>query len=131
MSIASPVLERNLSTRAIVSAKQDLASLTAQIAELLHARIPAISLEDCAWLADAASTWVAGAWPEVNPPPAVVEALSRPELVTMQPVFERDFTHLLSVLVKGLLPRLPARSASLRGCWTIHANGILAALTAT
>lgn len=115
MSIASPVLERHLSAQAIVSAKQNLATLTAHIAELLHARIPAISLDDCAWLARAASTWVAGIWPAVNPPPAVVEALSRPELAAMQPAFERDFTRLLSVLVKGLLPPAvtPPRSASL------------------
>jgi AcrR family transcriptional regulator len=107
MSIASPVLERHLSAQAIVSAKQNLATLTAHIAELLHARIPAISLEDCVWLAGAASTWVAGIWPAVNPPPAVVEALSRPELAAMQPAFERDFTRLLSVLVEGLLLRCP------------------------
>jgi AcrR family transcriptional regulator len=105
MSIASPVLERHLSAHAIVSAKQNLATLTAHIAGLLHARIPEIPIEDCAWLAGAASTWVAGIWPAVNPPPAVVEALSRPEPAAMQPAFERDFTRLLSVLVKGLLPR--------------------------
>lgn len=105
MSIVSPVLERHLSAQAIVSAKQNLAMLTRHIAALLHARIPAISLEDCAWLAGAAATWVAGIWPAVNPPPAVAEALSHPELAGMQTDFERDFARLLSVLVKGLLPR--------------------------
>jgi hypothetical protein len=79
--------------------------LTRHIAELLHTRIPAISLENCAWLAGAAATWVAGIWPAVNPPPAVVEALSHPGLAAMQPAFEPDFTHLLSVLVTGLLAR--------------------------
>jgi hypothetical protein len=71
----------------------------------VHGRLPAVTLEDCAWLAGAASTWVAGIWPAMNPPPAVVEALSRPELVAMQPVFERDFTRFLSVLVSGLMRR--------------------------
>ena len=99
------MLERHLSAQAIVSAKQNLAMLTRHIAELLHTRIPAISLENCAWLAGAAATWVAGIWPAVNPPPAVVEALSHPGLAAMQPAFERDFTHLLSVLVTGLLAR--------------------------
>jgi hypothetical protein len=74
MSSPPPVLERHLSPQAIVSAKQHLATLTAHIAALLHARIPAISLEDCASLAGAASTWVAGVWP------AVMEVLSRAEL---------------------------------------------------
>jgi hypothetical protein len=64
------------------------------LGRVLQARIPA--------LAGAASTWVAGIWPAVNPSPAVIKALSRPELAAMQPAFGRDFTRLLSVLVKGL-----------------------------
>ncbi len=102
MSMASPVLERNLSTEAIVSAKQNLAGLTLHIAELLHARIPRVSLADCAWFGSAAATWVAGIWPAVNAPPAVVQALSRPELSGMELVFERDFARYLAVLLKGL-----------------------------
>jgi AcrR family transcriptional regulator len=101
-SIASSVLERHLSTEAIISAKQNLATLVAHISELLHARIPAIPLEDCAWLASAVATWVAGIWPAVNPPPAVTEALSRPEFAAMRVDFERDFARVLKVLVKGL-----------------------------
>jgi len=101
-SIASPVLERNLSTEAIMRAKTNLATLTVQIAGLLHVRLPFLSLEDCSWLASSAATWVAGMWPTVSPSAAVVEALSRAELLAMQPVFERDFSRLLSVLIAGL-----------------------------
>ncbi len=101
-SIASPVLERNLSTEAIVRAKTNLATLTVQIAGLLHMRLPFLSLEDCSSLASSAATWVAGMWPTVSPSAAVVEALSRAELLAMQPVFERDFSRLLSVLIEGL-----------------------------
>jgi AcrR family transcriptional regulator len=104
MSIASSVIERNLSEDAIFRAKANLATLTVQIAGLLHARLPFVSVEDCAWLGSAAATWVAGIWPAVNPPPAVAAALSRPELAGMQPVFARDFTRLLSVLIAGLRP---------------------------
>jgi TetR/AcrR family transcriptional regulator len=104
-SIASPVLERNLSVDAIVRAKTNLATLTVHIAGLLHARLPFISLEDCSWLASTAATWVAGIWSAVNPPRAAIEALSRAELSAMQPVFERDLSHLLSVLIEGLRGR--------------------------
>ena len=42
--INSPAIpEKDRPAQAIVSAKQNLATLTAQIAELLHARIPTIS----------------------------------------------------------------------------------------
>ena len=37
--------------------------------------------------------------PAVNSSPAVVDALSWAELSVMQPVFERDFSRLLSVLI--------------------------------
>ena len=104
-SIASPVLERNLSVDAIVRAKTNLATLTVHIAGLLHARLPFVSLEDCSWLASTAATWVAGIWPAVNPPRAAIEALSRAELSAMQPVFERDLSHLLRVLIGGLRGR--------------------------
>jgi hypothetical protein len=101
MSIASPVLERHLSTDATVRAKENLATISAQIAHLLHEHIKTISLEDCGWLASATATWIAGIWPAVNPPLDVVQAL-RPEVAAMQPAFERDLTRLLTALIKGL-----------------------------
>jgi TetR/AcrR family transcriptional regulator len=101
-SIASPVLERNLSAAAILRAKTNLATLTVQIAGLLHRRLPFLSLEDCSWLGSSAATWVAGIWPAVNPSAAVVAALSRAELSAMQPVFDRDLARLLKVLIEGL-----------------------------
>jgi TetR/AcrR family transcriptional regulator len=104
-SIASPVLEKSLSVDAIVRAKTNLATLTVQIAGLLHARLPVLSLEDCSWLASSAATWVAGIWPAVHPSPAVAEALSRLDLAAMQPAFERDLARLLRVLTDGLRPR--------------------------
>lgn len=104
MSIVSPVLERNLSSDAIAEAKHTLAALTMSIARLLHARLPALTLESCAWAASAAATWVAGIWPAVNPPPAAVEALSRPELTGMRVVFTRDFACYLRVIFAGLRP---------------------------
>lgn len=102
MSIVSAVLERNLSVDAIVSAKENLATLTLHIAQLLHARLPRIPPEDCAWLAGTAATWVAGVWPAVHAPPAAVEALARPGLEAMRPVFRRDFQRVLTVLIRGL-----------------------------
>jgi len=104
-ALIAPVLERNLSAKAIVSAKTTLARLTLHIAELMHARLPAISLQDCAWLSGAAATWVAGIWPSIHPPPAALEALAQPGLETQQPVFDRDFKRLLTVLFAGLARR--------------------------
>jgi AcrR family transcriptional regulator len=112
-SIVSPVLERNLSVDAIVRAKTNLATLIVQIAALLRSRLPFVSLEDWSWLASAAATWIAGVWPAVNPPPAVAEALARADFSAMQPLFERDFSRLLSVLIEGLMKRAqPAHSQS-------------------
>ena len=101
-SIVSPVLERSLSAEAIIGAKQTLATLTVHVGQLLRERLPSLSIEDCAWVVGAAAVYVAGVWPAVNPPPAAIEALSRPELAAMQPVFKRDFTRFLKVVFAGL-----------------------------
>ncbi|APR78457.1 Transcriptional regulator, TetR family protein [Minicystis rosea] len=102
MSIVSSVLERNLSAESIAAAKRTLAELTLDIAGLLHARLPELSLVTCAWAANATATWVAGIWPAVHPPPAAKEALARPELEGMAVDFERDFTRYLRVIFAGL-----------------------------
>ncbi len=101
-SIAAPVLERNLSVDAMVRAKTTLATLTVQSAGALHGRLPFLSFEQCSWLSSAAATWVAGIWPALRPAAAVAEALARPALAGMQPVFDRDYPRLLAVLVAGL-----------------------------
>ncbi len=110
-SIISPVVERNLSADAILTAKMTLVGLTSRIAQLLHERLPSISIADCAWAASAIAIYVAGIWPAVNPAPAVAEVLARPELAGMQPDFERDFTRFVEVLFAGLA----ARESSARG----------------
>jgi hypothetical protein len=69
---------------------------------LLHARLSCVSPEDCSWLASTAATWIAGIWPVVNPSRPVIEALSRAELLAMQPVFEQNLSRLLSVPLEGL-----------------------------
>ena len=102
-SIVSPVLERNLSAEAILSAKQTLAELTLQLGRLLHERLPAVSFEDCCWVSGVVGVYVAGVWPAVHPPAAAKEVLARPELAAMQPDFKRDLKRLLQVVFTGLV----------------------------
>ncbi len=102
-SIVSPVLERNLSADAIVGAKRTLAGLSLRIGQLLHERLPSISLDDCAWAASAAGIYVAGIWPAANPGPVAAEVFARPDLAGMKPAFTRDFTRFLEVLFSGLV----------------------------
>ncbi|OJH34156.1 TetR/AcrR family transcriptional regulator [Cystobacter ferrugineus] len=104
-SICASVLERNLSADAIVNVKQTLATLIMNIAGLLRERLPALDLEDCAWVANVAAVYVAGIWPAVHPPAHVAEVLKRPEFAAMQPDFEKDFTRYLNVLFAGLQKR--------------------------
>jgi AcrR family transcriptional regulator len=105
LAIVSPVLERNLSAGAILTAKRTLAALTVQWAAQLHGRLPAIALPDCAWAASTIATYVAGIWPAVRPGPALAEVMALPELCGMQPRFARDFLRFVEVLFAGLQQR--------------------------
>jgi AcrR family transcriptional regulator len=110
-SIVSAVLERNLSSEAILTAKMTLVELTARFAGQLHDRLPAISLSDCAWAASATAVQVVGLWPSANPGPATREVLARPELAGMGVVFERDLTRFLEVTFAGLHALAKAQSS--------------------
>jgi len=101
-SIVSPILERNLSAEAIAEAKRTLLTLSLRIGELLHERLPQVSLVDSFWAAGAIGAYVAGVWPGANAGPVATEVLSRPEFAGMKPVFERDLTRFLEVMFRGL-----------------------------
>jgi AcrR family transcriptional regulator len=102
VSIVSSVLERNISAEAIATAKRALQVLTARNAQAMHARLPAIPLEDCAWSASTIATHVAGLWPGANPGKIAGEVLARPEFAGMKQEFERDLTRVTRVLLAGL-----------------------------
>jgi AcrR family transcriptional regulator len=110
-SLVSPLLERNLSTDAIVAAKRTLAGLTLEISRLLHARLPSLSLDDCAWAASTVGVYVAGLWPAAQPGPAAEAVHALPELAAMQPVFERDLLRFVEVLFAGLVRGARAKAA--------------------
>ncbi len=101
-SICSPVLERKVSVDPIVSAMRTLATLSLKLAELLHDRLPSISLQDCTWIAGTTATFVAGLWPAANPGKVADDAYSRSELAGTKPMFARDLTRFLEVLLAGL-----------------------------
>jgi TetR/AcrR family transcriptional regulator len=105
MGLVAPVLESNLSIEAIVRAKRELAALTMRIAALLHARLPQLSLEDCAWAAGAAAAYVAGMWPSTQSKSHSHVVTTIPELAMLQPVFARDLARLLTALFAGLARR--------------------------
>lgn len=104
-ALAAPLVERNLSVEAIVTAKLTLVELIGDVAALLHARLPKLLLADCAWAASAIATHVAGLWPGAHPGPVARRAFERPEISALCPSFERDFARFLEVLFAGLLAR--------------------------
>lgn len=101
-AISSAILERNVSTATIVANKRTLLELIGRVGELLHARLPAISLPDCAWIARATAIYVAGLWPASNPGEAAEAAYAEPGLGELRLRFEEELTRFLTALLAGL-----------------------------
>jgi AcrR family transcriptional regulator len=102
LSIVSPTLERNMSGEAIARAKRTLVGLTLRCAQLLHERLPAIPVDQCAWAGGAISIYVAGLWPVAHPGKVATEVLAQAEFAGIKAVFERDLLHFVQVLLAGL-----------------------------
>jgi AcrR family transcriptional regulator len=101
-SIATSLIERNLSVEAFTAAKRTLHELGLPIAALLHERLPSIAMADCAWVASAVGVFVAGLWPAANPGPVAGEVMAQPEFAARRPDFRRDLTRFLELMFAGL-----------------------------
>lgn len=103
-------LERNVSTATIVENKRALVELVTRCGQLLHERLPSISIEDCVWAASTTAIYVTGLWSAAHPTPTIEAAYAEPELVSLRPHFARDLTRFLEVLFAGLSrPKASAR----------------------
>jgi AcrR family transcriptional regulator len=102
-SVVTSVLEKNVSEDAIVEFKTRALSLGIRAAAMLHATLPALELELCAWLLKPTFALVAGLWPMAHPPPAAAKVMERPEFAVHITDFERELGRSLELLLRGAI----------------------------
>jgi len=102
-SVVTSVLEKNVSEDAIAEFKTRALSLGIRSAAMLHAALPALDLELCAWLLKPTFALVAGLWPMAHPPPAVAKVMERPEFAIHHTDFERELGRSIELLLRGAL----------------------------
>jgi len=102
-SVVTSVLEQNVSEQAIAEFKAQALSLGIRAAAMLHAALPALTLELCAWLLKPTFALVAGLWPMAHPPPAAAKVMQRPEFAMHCTDFERELGRSLELLLRGAL----------------------------
>lgn len=78
-SLAS-VLEHNVSVEMIVWFKTRLMDVLLRLGNAIQVAMPSLSMDGTRQFLFASQFLVVGSWPSANPPPAVEEALQRPEL---------------------------------------------------
>lgn len=103
VSVVSSVLEHNVTTDSVVWFKTELLSVAIRVANTIHAALPALDMERTQQFITYAHLLMASLWPAANPPPAVKEALQRPELQYACVDFDRDAIGAITTLLRGLL----------------------------
>jgi len=101
-SSLSSVLEHNVSVDVVVAFKTRMMTVVLRLGNAVQVAMPSLSMEATRQFLLVANFLVAGMWPSANPPPAVVEALQRPELEFACIDFERDLTAALVAQMRGL-----------------------------
>ena len=101
-SSMSTVLEKNVSTDIVVWFKTSLADVALRLANAIQVAMPSLTMEGTQQFLMTSQLLVAGMWPAAHPPPAVREALERPELAHLCVDFERDFEAALVTMLRGL-----------------------------
>ncbi len=104
--VLSAVLEQNLSVEAVVRFKTRGLGVFIRAVNALHAALPGLGLEGARRFLTTYNALIAGLWPLANPPPAVQEALQRPELQA----FQHDFASQLEEATRALLLGLQAEA---------------------
>ncbi len=100
-SLAS-VLEHNVSVAAVVEFKTQMLGVLLRLGNAVQVSMPSLSLEGTRQFLFAAQFMVVGAWPSANPPPAVEEALQRPELQIVCFEFDVALQEILVAQLRGL-----------------------------
>ena len=102
-SVVTSVLEKNVSEGAIAEFKMHALSLSIRAAAMLHAALPALSLEACGSVLKPTFALVAGLWPMAHPPAAVARVLERPEFALHCTDFEPELRRSLEFLLRSAL----------------------------
>ena len=95
-------LERNLSAAAVRDFKLANAVLQAELAELIGARVPALSPAAAREFVSMTILLIAGLWPFANPSPSVTEAVRDPRLAGSRVDFAARLSRYLQVTMAGL-----------------------------
>jgi hypothetical protein len=103
--VAGSVLEHNVTVDAVVWFKTELLGVAIRVANAIHAALPALDMERTQQFIKYAHLVLSSLWPAANPPPAVAQALQRPELQYACVDFQRDAVGALATLLRGLLAR--------------------------
>ncbi len=97
-SLAS-VLEHNVSVDAVVAFKTSMMDVALRLANAVAVAMPSLGMEQTQQFLLVSQMLMAGMWPSAHPPPAVVEALQRPELewacIDFEPALEAALTTFL------------------------------------
>ncbi len=99
------VLEHNVSVDAVVWFKTSLMDVALRLGNAMQVAMPGLTMEGIQRFLMTFQLLMVGMWPAANPPPAVREALQRPELAYACVDLERDLEESLVALLKGLLAR--------------------------
>jgi len=103
VAVTASVLEKNVTADAVVWFKTQMLAVAIRVANATHAALPALDMEHTQRFIMYAHLLMAAMWPAAHPPPAVQEALERPELDYACVDFERDAVGAVTTLLRGLL----------------------------
>ncbi len=100
-SLAS-VLEHNVSVDVVVWFKTSMLETALRLANAVQVAMPSLTMEGTQRFLMSSQFVLVGMWPAANPPPAVAEALERPELAFACIDFERDLEAIMVTMLRGL-----------------------------
>ena len=102
VSVTTSVLERNITVDAVVWFKTEMFELAIRVGNAVHAVVPSMDMDRTQQFLKYGLVLVVGLWPAAHPPPAVEEALRRPELQYACVDLERDLELAILTLLRGL-----------------------------
>jgi hypothetical protein len=102
LGVLQSVLEQNVSREVIADVKGEVLGLSQLSARALHAALPDVPPDECAWANSMIVLLVAGMWPAAHPAPNAASVLDREEFRALRPNMERDLRRAVLVMLRGL-----------------------------
>ncbi len=103
LSALSSVLEHNVSVGAVADFKRTFNGLIFGTTDAFHSTLPMLAVEQLETFLRLTGPFIAGIWPNANPPPAVAEVLAREEFASWSVQFEPTLAAHTRLLLTGLL----------------------------